>query len=289
MLKEPLFHFLVLGLIIYGGYAWLHAGDAPDDQQTITVGSGELAWLRTSFEKRWKRAPTRAELGGLVDEYVRETVLYREALAMGLDQDDTIVRRRLGQKLEFLVQDLVAVKEPTEGELEAYFEAQREDYRPPDRITFSHVFVDPDRRGEQTLEDAAAIREGLGKLEDPAQGANELGDPFMLQSYYPERNEAEIAKLFGREFAERVGDLSEGVWHGPVLSGYGVHLVYVHEKQTFLEPSFAEVRERVAEDWTTAKRKQLNDEYVARLREKYEVVIEEAPEAEVAKQEESTP
>jgi hypothetical protein len=129
MLKEPLVHFLILGLLIYGGYAWLHAGDAPDDARTITVGAGELAWLQTSFEKRWKRAPTPTELDGLIKEYVRETVLYREALAMGLDQDDTIVRRRLAQKLEFLVQDLVEVKAPTGEELEAYFDQHRADYR----------------------------------------------------------------------------------------------------------------------------------------------------------------
>jgi hypothetical protein len=119
MLKEPLVHFLILGLLIYGGYAWLHADDAAKNEQTITVGAGELTWLQTSFEKRWKRPPISTELDGLVKEYVRETVLYREALAMGLDQDDTIVRRRLAQKLEFLVQDLVDVKAPTEEELEA--------------------------------------------------------------------------------------------------------------------------------------------------------------------------
>ena len=289
LLREPLFHFLILGLLIYGGYAWLHSGAAPDDQESITVGAGELAWLRTSFEKRWKRTPTPAELNGLIDEYVRETVLYREALAMGLDRDDTIVRRRLAQKLEFLVQDLVEVKAPTEEELETYFEAHREEYREPGLVTFSHVFVDPDRRGEQTLQDAAAIREALEKLEDPAQGAKKLGDPFMLQRYYPERNEAEISKLFGGEFAERVGELSEGVWHGPVLSGYGVHLVYVHGKQSFPQPSLAEVRERVLNDRTTAKRRELDDEYVARLREKYDVVIEDAEETEPTKQAERSP
>ena len=289
LLREPLFHFLILGLLIYGGYAWLHSGAAPDDQESITVGAGELAWLRTSFEKRWKRTPTPAELNGLIDEYVRETVLYREALAMGLDRDDTIVRRRLAQKLEFLVQDLVEVKAPTEEELETYFEAHREEYREPGLVTFSHVFVDPDRRGEQTLQDAAAIRQALEKLEDPAQGAKKLGDPFMLQRYYPERNEAEISKLFGGEFAERVGELSEGVWHGPVLSGYGVHLVYVHGKQSFPQPSLAEVRERVLNDRTTAKRRELDDEYVARLREKYDVVIEDAEETEPTKQAERSP
>lgn len=289
MAKEPLFHFLILGVLIYGGYAWLHADDAPDNEQTIVVGAGELAWMQTSFEKRWKRGPTPIELDGLVREYVRETVLYREALAMGLDQDDTIVRRRLAQKLEFLVQDLVEVSPPSEEELEAYFGEQLADYREPERITFTHVFADPDRRGEETLDDAAEILEALEKLDDPTKGAKELGDPFMLQSYYPERTEAEISKLFGGEFAKSVAELSEGVWHGPVLSGYGVHLVYVHGKAIFPQPALAEVHDRVAEDWATAKREELNAEYYARLLEKYDVVIEEAPDGESAAQREPSP
>lgn len=289
MLKEPLFHFLVLGLLIYGGYAWLHADDAPHDKRTISVGAGEVGWLRTSFEKRWMRAPTEAELDGLVKEYIRETVLYREALAMGLDQDDTIVRRRLAQKLEFLVQDLVEVSPPSEAELEAYFEAHQEDYREPDRITFSHVFVDPDKRGDRTLDDAARIRSALENLDDPADGAKELGDPFMLQSYYPERTQTEVSKLFGGAFAERVAELSEDVWHGPVVSGYGVHLVYLHGRQTFPQPTLAEVRQRVVDDWTAAKRRELNDEYIARLRQKYNVMVEDAPEAELTKRAERSP
>jgi len=289
MLKEPLFHFLVLGLLIYGGYAWLHAGDAPDDGETIRVGPGEREWLQTSFQQRWQRAPTPAELDGLIDQYVRETVLYREALAMGLEQDDTIIRRRLAQKLEFLVQDLAEISPPTDAELEAYFEEHAAEYREPDRITFSHVFLDPDRRGAATLDDAAAIRDALERLENPVEGIQGHGDPFLLQSYYPERTRAEIAKLFGGEFATRVVELSHGSWHGPVLSGYGVHLVYVHGTQRFPQPTLAEVRAQVIEDWTAAKRKALNDEYVARLLEKYEVVIEEPSASELAAQQEASP
>jgi hypothetical protein len=194
---------------------------------------------------------------------------------MGLDQDDTIVRRRLAQKLEFLVQDLIEVAPPTEGELEAYFEAHSGDYRQSDLITFTHVFVDPDKRGAETHNDAAKIRADLEKLEDPTSGARALGDPFMLQSYYPERTEADISKLFGGEFAEVLAGSSTGAWHGPIVSGYGLHLVYVEAKETFPQPELAEVRERVAEDWTAAKRAELNEEYRKRLLEKYTIVIED--------------
>ena len=279
LVKEPLFHFLIIGLAIYAGYAWLNPGDDSESEQVIRVGEGERAWMRTSFEKRWKRAPTPEELAGLTKEYVRETAFYREALAMGLDQDDTIVRRRLAQKLEFLVQDLIDVKPPSDAELEAYFDEHRASYRSPDLITFSHAFVDPDKWGTETQSHAATVLAGLREAADPADGAKELGDPFMLQLYYPERTEAEISKLFGGGFAQSVSELSVGAWHGPVLSGYGVHLVYVHGKQEFPEPAFADVRDRVADDWMAAKREELNTEYRDRLLEKYTIVIEDEPAA----------
>ena len=289
LVKEPLFHFLLLGLAIYAGYAWLNPGKAPENDRTIVVGAGEYAWMRTSFEKRWNRPPTSEEMEGLVQEYVRETAFYREALAMGLDKDDTIVRRRLAQKLEFLVQDLIDVKPATDAELETYFSEHRADYRQPDLVTFTHVFVDPDKRGAETRNDAAKIRDALEKLDDPTSGARELGDPFMLQLYYPERTEADISKLFGGEFARSLGDLSLGAWQGPVLSGYGVHLVYVHGREIFPDPVFADVRDRVADDWMEARRKKLNDEYRERLLEKYTIVIEEAPTSDEVAQGESSP
>ena len=284
LIKEPLFHFLILGLSIYAGYAWLNPREAPESDQTIVVGPGEHAWMRTSFEKRWNRPPTSEEMEGLVQEYVRETAFYREALAMGLDKDDTIVRRRLAQKLEFLVQDLIDVKPATDAELETYFSEHHADYRQPGLVTFTHVFVDPDKRGAETHKDAAKIRAALEKLEDPTSGARELGDPFMLQSYYPERTEADISKLFGSEFAEVLLGSSSGAWHGPIVSGYGLHLVYVQAKETFPQPELAAVRERVAEDWTTAKRAELNEEYRKRLLEKYTIVIEDEASADAAAQ-----
>lgn len=280
IVKEPLLHFLLLGLAIYAGYAWLKPAEAAEGDQIIVVGAGERAWMRTSFEKQWKRPPTAKELAGLTREYVRETAFYREALAMGLNQDDTIVRRRLAQKLEFLVQDLIDVGEPADQDLEAYFEERRPEYRQPDLMTFTHAFIDSDKWGKDTRTHAATVLVELEKAEDPTRGAKELGDAFMLQLYYPERTEAEISKLFGGGFAQRMGNLSAGAWYGPVLSGYGVHLVYVHERKTFLEPAFADVRERVAEDWAAARRNELNEEYRNSLLEKYTVVIEDETESE---------
>ena len=272
--REPLVHFLLAGAAIYGLYG-LAAPDVVDEQANrITVTAGEVDWLAASWQKRWNRLPTPEERTGLIDEYVRETIFYREALAMGLDRNDTIIRRRLAQKLEFLSQDLIATVPPTEEELRAYFTEHGARYQLPSLTTFTHVFVDPDRRGERTLADAEAIRTALQEFGSPGEGAAQLGDPFMLQTYYPERSEREIAKLFGAEFARKLAQLEPGRWHGPVLSGYGPHLVYVESHSDTVPAEFAAVRERVRQDWEDARRRVFEEEYYANLRARYEVVIE---------------
>ncbi len=274
--REPLVHFLVLGAVLYG-LAALFGGiseEGPDDR-TVRVTAGQIAWLEGTWEKRWNRPPTPAERAGLIREYVRETVLYREALAMGLDRDDTIVRRRLAQKLEFLSQDLLAPAAPEEDDLRAWFAANAERYQEPALVTFSHVFVDPDRREDRTLADAGTILAELRALPSPVEPGDALGDPFMLQGYYPARSELEIGKLFGREFAASVLALEPGAWHGPVLSGYGVHLVYVHQREEALDADFAAARDRVAQDWADERREELNAEFYAGLLARYTVVVED--------------
>ncbi len=275
VLRSPLLHFLVIGAVIYAAYAATNSAETVESSSTIKVTAGELGWLEESWTKRWNRPPTPAERQGLIDQHVRETVLYREALAMGLDKDDVIIRRRLGQKLEFLFQDLADSNPPTDEEVRDYFAANRDRYQEPEVMTLTHVFVDPDRRGDQTLTDARDILARLEALEPPTDGADELGDPFMLQAYYPERSEGELAKLFGGGFVQSVFELAPGRWHGPVLSGYGVHLVYVHGRTQSPPPDFESVRDRVAEDLQSEKRQEFNDEYVASLLARYDVIIED--------------
>jgi hypothetical protein len=275
VIHEPLVHFLLLGAAIYGLYALAGPAAEPDDSNRITVTAGEIGWLADSWQKRWNRPPTPEERAGLIREYIRETVFYREALAMGLDRDDTIIRRRLAQKLEFLSQDLVASIPPTEEELSTHFEANAERYQLPALTTLTQVFVDPDRRGDQTLADAEVIGAELRALDPPTEGAAAKGDPFMLQSYYPERSEQELAKLFGAEFARSVSQLEPGQWHGPVLSGYGVHFVYVEQRSPAVTPEFDAVREKVQRDWGDDRRNEFDAAYYAGLRARYEVVIED--------------
>ncbi len=275
--REPLVHFLVIGAAIFVLFGLMGKEDAEEQERAITITAGEIGWLTDAWKKRWNRPPTDKEREGLIQQYLREMILYREAVAMGLDKDDTVIRRRLAQKLEFLTQDLISPQPPTEDELRAYFKAHMDRYRPPDLITLTHVFLDPDKRGDRTLEDAETVKAELIALKQPPQDARSFGDPFMLQSYYPERTEAELSKLFGRGFAEPVFKLAPQQWHGPVLSGYGTHLVYVHDRLESEPPRFAEVEAQVQQDWENDKREQLNEQYIASLMGRYDVTIEDRP------------
>lgn len=277
--REPLLHFLLIGVCIYALYGAFGPEQVESDARTITVTAGDIAWLTQSWEKRWNRPPTGRELDGLIEAHIKETVLYREALAMGLDRDDVIVRRRLAQKLTFLTQDLLQPGEPGESALREHFAANRDRYREPDRITFTQIFLDPDKRGERTLADVEAMKTSLASRDPTSSEIGALGDSFMLQAYYPDRSEQDIARFFGGGFAEGVMGLSPGVWHGPVYSGYGVHLVYVHAHDVAPPPDFESVRERVREDWLAGERKALDEKFLEELRGRYRIVIEEQQDA----------
>ena len=278
LFREPLLHFLFIGAAIYLLYG-AFAEPVPEEvDKTIVVSAGEIEWMQTAWQKRWNRPPTAEEFDGLIQQYIRETVLYREALTMGLNKHDQVIRRRLAQKLEFLAKDLVALTPPTDEELLTYFKAHQDRYQEPARYTFTQVFIDPDKRGDATLADAEKIKATLKARSDAIEDAGALGDTFMLQNYYPEKEQAEIQKLFGSGFAESLVELSVGQWHGPVLSGYGVHLVYVDNVSEPPAPVFAEVRERVMQDWKTEKSEELNEKFYANLRDRYTVVIEELKE-----------
>jgi peptidyl-prolyl cis-trans isomerase C len=273
-LREPLLHFLLIGLAIYLLYGAV-AVPVPDaTDKTIVVSTGDVEWMQTSWQKRWNRRPTPEELDGLIQQYIRETVLYREALTMGLNRHDQVIRRRLAQKLEFLAKDLVALTPPTDEELLSYFDAHQDRYQAPALYTFTQVYIDPDKRGDATLSDAEAIKATLIERGDVIDDAGALGDDFMLQVYYPEKDPLEIRKLFGSGFAASLVDLAPGQWHGPVLSGYGTHVVYVSSIREPPPPVFAELRERVVQDWKTDRGEELNEQFYVNLRDSYTIVIE---------------
>ena len=277
LFTEPLVQFLIIGACIYGAFALFGTPEEDYRDTTIRVDANRIEAFIGQWESRWNRPPTRQELEGIIQQYVREDILYRQAVAMGLNEDDPITRRRMAQKLEFLTADLAMMKQPAEGELEQYFRDNQANYRIPDQISFSQVFFDPDAREEATLDDAAEVLVQLRSAGEPDAGTLEAGDRFMVQAYFPSVTEVEIRRLMGSGFAEAVMQLDPGQWHGPVLSGYGVHLVYVYDFQAAPPPVFEDVQATVLEDWHAVQREQFNADFFEALKNNYEIIIDEVP------------
>ena len=276
LVREPLVHFLVLGAGLFVLYALINPGAATQRTTRIEVGPDELAWITTTWSQQYRRPPSDTELRSLVDDYVHDEVLYREALAMGLDRDDIIVKRRLVQKLGFLTEDVATQQPATERELEQYFAANRERYRLPSRLTFTHIYFSTDRRGTAARADAERVLARLSHAGAPAR-APELGDRFMLQYDFAERSPDEIAQLFGGVFAESLFALPQVPgWQGPLTSSFGVHLVRVVARTPGRMPELAEVLTAVRQDLDLERRNEANARRYATLRGRYTVHIDSA-------------
>jgi peptidyl-prolyl cis-trans isomerase C len=272
--KEPLFLIIIAGVLLYITYSALN-NYLNRDENLIVVTSNEIMQMEQSWESRWNRPPTAQERQGLIDQFIQETVLYKTALEMGLEKDDRVIRGRLVQKLKFLGNDLIRPPQPSEQDLVTFYDKHKEQYMPEEEITITHIFFDPDKRDDETLVDADKALQVLSSKDNFDGDISGYGDPFMLQNYYPGRSELEIRKLFGNGFTESVFQLEPGIWHGPVLSGYGTHLVYVHNHQESELPAFTDVREQVKTDWMEDMQKKLNERYIEGIMARYEVVIEE--------------
>lgn len=274
-LREPLVQFLFLGGLIYFAYALVTPQSEEENSRTIVVNASKVQWMQDSWKKRWNRLPTQKELDGLIQQYIKETVLYNEAITMGLDKGDGIIRRRLAQKVEFLAKDLVIYTPPTEEDLKKYYEEHQDKYKPDVTYTFTQIYFDPDKRGESTLDDANKIKEKLVAQGSMMQKVEGLGDDYMTANYFEANTPMEIRKNFGSGFAQSLIELKAGVWHGPVLSGFGTHLVFVNEIVSPPVPPLEEIKARVLEEWISDKREELNDEFYEALKGYYTIVVED--------------
>jgi hypothetical protein len=270
ILREPLLHFVVLGagLFVLFGVVGGPAEERPDQ---IVVSAAKVENLAELFQRTWRRPPTQAELDGLIADHVKEEILYREALALGLETDDIVIRRRLRQKMEFLSEDVAAQGEPSEAELEAFLAEHAERFRAPARVSFSQVYLSPERRGAEAWTDAERVLVALdaGKT-DPAAS----GDPFLLEQDYRQQTPHDIERLFGEQFAAGISGLPVGRWAGPVQSGYGLHVVLVRERNPEHLPQLDEVRDAVLRDWQAARRDDANRAFYDTLLARYEVTVE---------------
>jgi hypothetical protein len=204
---------------------------------------------------------------------VREEVLYREALAVGLDRNDVVVRRRMVQKMELLTQDLATLADPTDAELQAFFQERGEDYRIPPRLSFSHVYFNLDRRGNAVEDDARSVLVELRAETPPPLRAPERGDAIMIDDDFAQATPDEVRRIFGNRFAEAVFKLEPG-WHGPIVSGYGLHLVNVGERVEGRIPEYGEVRERLVDDFNRRRRDRANEALYKSLAVQYEIIID---------------
>jgi len=272
--REPLLHFLLIGAAFFLYFNVFSGPGRDTDGKTIVVDAAEIEWMKASWQQRWNRPPLPAELDGMIEDYVRESVLYREALALGLDKDDRYIRQRLGLKMEFLAADLVTLAPPGEDVLKAYFESHRERYQDLPRFTFTQLYFDPDKRGSETLADAEAMKALLAAGDTGAEDPGSLGDSLMLGSEFTDMGQPEIQKLFGSVFAQTLAGLAPGRWQGPLSSGYGVHLVYVSNVTQPPEPDFAALRDKLVLDWTADEGDELKRKFYAGLRSQYTVIIE---------------
>lgn len=277
LFKEPLIQFLFIGACIYGAYALFGTPEEDFRDTRVHVDARRINSFISEWESRWNRPPTRDEINGLIQSYIKEDVLYRQAVSMGLNEDDPITRRRMAQKLEFLTSDLASMVEPVEGEIERYFDENRELYQKPDLISFYQLFFNPDKREASTLDDAAQVLAQLQEQGEPGPETLQAGDRFMLPNEFMAETEMGVSRQLGKEFAESVMNLDEGRWHGPILSGYGAHLVYVFDFEESPPAVFGEVRDAVFENWQLERRTDFNAEFLESLKSRYEIVIDEIP------------
>lgn len=292
--REPLVHFVIAGALLFGVYAWLNRGadeGARSKERTVRITANEVEWLEQTWARQWQRPPSDEELKGLVAGYLKETLLAREARALGLDENDTVVRRRLAQKMEFMVQDTAQLAEPGEEELRRFYEAHRERFRSPARITFTHVYFNRDRRGARTEADARAALRQLSQaqarasdLGESATGASvhrgprldPIGDRFLAQYDFTDADEQAVAGVLGKEFARQVFAIDPGKWQGPIESGYGLHLVRIASKQAAQLREFAAAKDDVLSLWRRQREEQQREQYFAALLKKYDVVVDES-------------
>ena len=273
MLREPFLHFVLLGVLVFAVDATLRQRSAEAGGGEIVVTQGRVENLAALFAKTWRRPATVAELRGLVDNYVLEEALFREGVALGVDQGDTVIRRRVRQKMDLFVDDLVDSGGTPEAALEEWLAEHPESYVQPARFTFRQVYLNPDRRGSELRVDAERLLAEL-RSTDGASDLDELGDVSLLEPTYSDDRADRVASSFGPVFAEHLAGLPAGEWSGPLESSFGLHLVFIEATTPARQPDLAEVRDEVERDWSHAQREEASERFYEEVVSRYDVTVE---------------
>lgn len=272
LLTDPLFHFLLVGaalFIIFELYS--NTGESFEDK--IIISQGDITALESNFARTWQRPPTEKELLGLLEESVRDEIAYREAVKMGLDQNDSYIRRRLRMKMELLIEDLGALEPPSERELLDYLGNNREAFRKEPQVGFSHVYLNVEKRTDTLEEDVRMLLQQLNGGGSEANPDN-FGDAIMLPKHYPLSSLNIIARQFGSNFADDIAGLRPGGWQGPIESSYGLHLVLIHESVAGRDPDLSEIRPAVEREFVAKRQREIKEEAYRKLKEQYPVEID---------------
>jgi hypothetical protein len=282
-LREPLLHFLLIGLVLFGFYAYKNRGRGRSESpRQIVLSLDQLRTMEAYFESQWHRRPTPQEFQAMVEDEVKQEVLYREGLVMGLDKDDTIVKRRMAQKVQFLAEDLATAHEPSSAELKAWFEKNTDKFVLPSRYSFRHVYFSPDKRGTTAHDHAVKVLAKIAGHSEDLPLIPSIADRFMFQDYYGDRTPSAIAKEFGPQFAVALEKLKPGSWQGPIESGFGWHLVFVDTVIPGRIPAFEEIESEVKTAWLGEQKAQAREKAYKSLRAKYTVLLPAPPDKQTA-------
>ncbi|MHA3770414.1 peptidylprolyl isomerase [Verrucomicrobiota bacterium sgz303538] len=276
--RKTLLYSLIAGGVLLGVFAWLRPGAesaVAHANREVHITAQQVEWLKETWVRQWQRQPDERELKQLVNDYLREELLAREALALGLENGDRIGRRQLAQTMEFLVQNTARVAEPNEEELRRFLDTNRDKFQIPVRVSFSQVFVNRKKRGEAAVNDA---REILWRLREDNAPTNmtQLGDQTSLSAEYSAQEERAVLDQFGADFARAVFASEPGRWFGPIESGYGLHIVRVTEKEVPQQKEFGEVRNAFPALSHEQQQRVREEQFYAALMKRYRVVFDES-------------
>ena len=275
--KGPIVYFFVLGFVVFGLHSFLNRANQDDtDPFTVEVTSADIGWIRSSWEARMKRQPTQQELQGLIKRYIRDEILFREAMAMDLDDQDLVIQRRLVQKLTFVFEDLAETLEPTDDELKKYLQKNQEKYRIPEMISFTQVYFNPEKRKDVTKE-VEKLLDRLKSAQSAPEEAISLGDTIMIDSTFRKRSPSEVARTLGKKFTNELFLSSEMGWQRPIMSTFGVHLVYIDQRTASKMPEYEIIREDVKNDFMYERKKQVIDSAYNAAKSRYTILLEGLP------------
>jgi hypothetical protein len=268
LLGEPMLHFLLIGIALFGAYRWMSPGDSGG--RRIVITQGVVDDLVAQHVAARGREPSTTELNHLIESYVRDEILYREGVRLGLERDDIVVKRRVRQKIEMIAEEDASTRAPTDADLSAYLTANQARFVQPAILTFEQVFLGQPTSGHGVVHTVAVSREALRSANDPEK----LGKPTLLPYRMTLTPADLVARDFGASFAAALEKVPVGEWVGPIDSSFGAHYVRVSDRTPAAAPQLAAVRDHVVREWENERRQRARNDAYTKMRGEYQVSIE---------------